>query len=122
MESFVKTAAHYLSNIVELVATFIIFIALVEFIAAFYRTLTRKQKTGNDRWLRLNFGSRLTIVLELLLAADILETAIAPTWDEIGKLAAIAAIRTALNYFLERELKDMSTGKEPAADSSTTTV
>jgi len=39
-----------------------------------------------------------------LLAADILATAIAPTWDEIGKLAAIAALRTALNYFLEREL------------------
>ncbi len=28
-----------------------------------------------------------------------------PTWDEIGRLAAIASSRTALNYFLERELK-----------------
>jgi uncharacterized membrane protein len=47
----------------------------------------------------------LTIALELLLAADILATAIAPTWDDIGKLAAIAVLRTALNYFLERELR-----------------
>jgi uncharacterized membrane protein len=39
-----------------------------------------------------------------LLAADILRTAVAPTWEDIGKLAAIAAIRTVLNYFLEREL------------------
>jgi uncharacterized membrane protein len=45
--------------------------------------------------------------LELLLAADILRTAVAPTWEDIGKLAAIAAIGTALNYFLEKELKTM---------------
>jgi uncharacterized membrane protein len=40
-----------------------------------------------------------------ILSAEILATAIALTWDEIGKLAAIASLRTALNYFLERELK-----------------
>jgi uncharacterized membrane protein len=35
---------------------------------------------------------------ELLRAAvDILRTAVAPTFAEIGQLAAIAAIRTALN-------------------------
>jgi uncharacterized membrane protein len=45
--------------------------------------------------------------LELLLAADILQTAVAPTWDDIGKLAAVATIRTVLNYFLEKELRDM---------------
>jgi uncharacterized membrane protein len=35
----------------------------------------------------------LTVALELLLAADIPDTAIAPTWDEIEKLAAIASLR-----------------------------
>jgi uncharacterized membrane protein len=50
----------------------------------------------------------------LLLAADILATAIAPTWDEIGKLAAIAVLRTALNYFLERELKEADRMKRPS--------
>lgn len=41
----------------------------------------------------------------MLLAADILLTAVAPTWDEIAKLAAIATIRTALNYFLQKEIE-----------------
>ena len=40
----------------------------------------------------------------LMLAADIVRSAIAPTWNDIGQLAAIAAIRTFLNYFLERDL------------------
>lgn len=59
-----------------------------------------------DTSIRLNLGKSLAIALELLLGADILKTAIAPTWNEIGQLAAIAALRTALNYFLERELKN----------------
>ena len=52
-----------------------------------------------------SFAVWLALALEFALAADIAETAIAPTWDEIGQLAAIAAIRTALNYFLERDLE-----------------
>ena len=67
--------------------------------------------------LRVRFGSALTLALELLLAADILRTAVAPTWDDIGKLAAIAAIRTVLNYFLEKELRDI----EARADVKTVT-
>ena len=48
----------------------------------------------------------LVLALEFQLAADVLETAIAPEWTKIGQLAAIATIRTALNYFLTRELKE----------------
>jgi hypothetical protein len=38
--------------------------------------------------------------------ADILSTAVAPSWDQIGKLGAIAVIRTTLNFFLMRELRE----------------
>jgi uncharacterized membrane protein len=55
--------------------------------------------------IRLAFARYLTLALELQLAADILSTSVAPTWDRIGKLAAIAIIRTALNYFLSREVE-----------------
>jgi uncharacterized membrane protein len=48
----------------------------------------------------------LALALEFQLAADVLETAIAPEWTKIGQLAAIATIRTALNYFLGRELRE----------------
>jgi uncharacterized membrane protein len=36
---------------------------------------------------------------------------VAPSWDQIGKLGAIAVIRTTLNYFLLRELRE--TGEMP---------
>jgi uncharacterized membrane protein len=42
--------------------------------------------------------------LTFQLAADIIETAVTPTWESIGRLAAIAAIRAFVNYFLERDM------------------
>jgi uncharacterized membrane protein len=54
--------------------------------------------------VRLTLARHLSLALEFQLAADILSTAIAPSWDQIGKLAAIAVIRTSLNYFLAREM------------------
>ncbi len=61
--------------------------------------------------IRLRLARWLALSLEFLLAADILKTAVAPTWTEIGQLAAIAALRTALNFFLEREIA--TAGKLP---------
>ena len=49
--------------------------------------------------------------LNLQLAADVLETAITTSWDEVARLAAIAAIRTFLNYFLERDLGEIRTSR-----------
>lgn len=55
----------------------------------------------------------LMLALEFALAADIADTAVAPNWTDIGQLAAIAAIRTLLNFFLERDLDAM---RETTAD------
>jgi uncharacterized membrane protein len=54
--------------------------------------------------VRLLLGRFLALGLEFQLASDILGTAVSPSFTEIGKLGAIAAIRTALNYFLAKEL------------------
>ena len=45
---------------------------------------------------------------EFELAADIVRSAISPTWNDIGQLGAIAAIRTVLNYFLEKDVEEFS--------------
>src|SRR5262245_29767941 len=62
---------------------------------------------GSEDKLRpvwLAFGRWLVAALTFQLAADIVETTLAPSWDDIGKLGVIAAIRTALNYFLDRDM------------------
>jgi len=54
---------------------------------------------------RIKLGHSLSLGLELLIGADTLKTAVAPSWTEIGQLAAIIGIRTVLNLFLQRELE-----------------
>lgn len=66
--------------------------------------------------VRLRLARYLALAIEFQLGADILSTAVAPSWDQIGKLGAVAVIRTTLNYFLMRELRDA--GEMPAAEAA----
>ncbi|MBD0277012.1 MAG: DUF1622 domain-containing protein [Flavisolibacter sp.] len=106
MKEWAEFITKHLSNVVEILAAIVIGIALLQFLYQYCINLFRPNIETTNQNIRIRFGSSLTIALELLLAADILATAIAPTWDDIGKLAAIASLRTALNYFLEMELKE----------------
>jgi uncharacterized membrane protein len=63
-------------------------------------------------WRR--FAASILLALEFALGADIARTAISPTWEDIGQLAAIAAIRTFLNFFLERDLESSEDETTPA--------
>jgi len=65
-----------------------------------------------EQWLRL--ARWLVLSLEFQLAADVLHTAVAPTWTEIGRVAALALIRTFLNYVLEADLEKAAVRREPA--------
>jgi uncharacterized membrane protein len=56
--------------------------------------------------LRLNFGRWLSLALELQLAADVVNTTVAPSFEALAKLGIIALIRTFLNFFLTRELSE----------------
>lgn len=72
------------------------------------KRIDREEKLGQ---VRLDLGVALCLSLEFLLAADIAATAVSPSWDSVGKLAAISAIRTFLNFFLEREVKELAKEK-----------
>ncbi len=107
MKEIAEIITKYLSSTLEVIAALVIWISLFKFLYKYFFHVLKPNDGITNQTIRIQFGSGLTVALELLLAADILATAIAPTWDEIGKLAAIASLRTALNYFLERELKIM---------------
>ncbi len=63
-------------------------------------------------WMK--FGVAIALALEFALAADIIRSTIAPSWDAIGKLGAIAVIRTLLNVFLMRDLESLGEKKDAA--------
>lgn len=104
-EETLRDAVDVLVRLVEAAGAVVIFVGAVLGFARFLWALARRHGTDSFVPLRLDLGRFLALGLEFQLAGDILRTAIAPTFEEIGQLAAVAAIRTALNYFLSREIE-----------------
>lgn len=102
LEETVRLVTLSLGSIVECIAAIVIAIGVSKGIISFVRSLVFVKLNNAD--VRLELGKILAISLEFLLAADILRTAVSPTWADIGKLASIAILRTLLNFFLDREL------------------
>ena len=106
MEEGFKSFTGYIALGIETSATLIIAYGAIEaLIGSVHAIVYRRSKSGqrSDIWLR--FAVWLLLGLEFELAADIVRTAISPTWIDIGQLGTIAVIRTFLNYFLERDLE-----------------
>jgi uncharacterized membrane protein len=104
--SVLRDVVDLLVRFVEAAGAVVIFAgAALAFVRFVGEVVTRRQH-GEFVRVRLGLGRYLALGLEFQLAADILKTAIAPTFAEIGQLAAVAAIRTALNFFLAREITE----------------
>jgi uncharacterized membrane protein len=117
MEETFKQIAGTIALGVEAAAVLLIAIGAAEGIVL---TLTRLVSSGarkivhrKEIWIR--FAVWLLLGLEFELGADVIRSAIAPSWNEIGQLGAIAAIRTGLNYFLEQDIAEYTEHQEVAA-------
>lgn len=105
-EEFLRTAVSFLVSLTEAGAAIVIFLgAAIGFFRFLFRAFLRRNPESFVG-VRLDLGRFLALGLEFQLASDLLRTAVAPSFEEIGKLAAVAAIRTALNFFLNREIRN----------------
>ena len=109
----VQAGVEWLRLLIETLGAIVIAAGVVVALAGLLRYFAKGEGRSFTP-IRLSFARYLTLALELQLAADILSTSVAPTWDRIGKLAAIAVIRTALNYFLSQEMKNETAAAESA--------
>mgnify|MGYP006282820903 CR=1 FL=1 len=92
-------------TIIQVMALLVVVFGTLQAFAHSVRAMFRPSPDGRDfHAAYIQFARWLIAGLTFQLAADIVQTAFAPSWDEIGQLAAIAAIRAFINYFLERDL------------------
>jgi uncharacterized membrane protein len=105
-EDALRHAVDLLVRLVEAAGALIIFAGAAIAFVRFVVEVVARRRRGEFVRVRLGLGRYLALGLEFQLASDILTTAIAPTFEEIGKLAAIATIRTVLNYFLRKEIEE----------------
>jgi uncharacterized membrane protein len=106
VEEWLKVIIGYLAAGAKIAAAIVIGGAIGRGIFSYIRQFhLRRQHFDSIQTIRLQLGQGLTLGLEFTVASDILHTAIAPTHQDILNLGAIVLLRTLLNYFLEREIR-----------------
>lgn len=91
-----------LGRVVEAVGVGVILVGIGY---ATLRYVLQRENYGYPGYRR-GVGRAILLGLEFLVAGDIIRTvAISPTYDSVGILAAIVAIRTFLSFSLEVELE-----------------
>ena len=106
LKEWLTISTEYAVVVIDAMALVIIVVGTVEAFVNGLRAML-SSPSGHERrdvWLR--YARWLVAGLTFQLAGDIIETAVAPTWQDIGRLAAIAVIRTFLNYFLDRDVSE----------------
>jgi uncharacterized membrane protein len=119
MEDLVRQLSGAAALFIETISVLIVTWGAIEAAFGLTRIIVAGRATHGARkivWRRL--GTWLLLGLEFELAADIVQTVISPAWADIGQLGAIAAIRTFLNYFLEKDLHEASEVETAPAESS----
>ncbi len=100
-----KQLAELVALVIQAGAVLVVTFGAVQAIALVAAAIWQREADaprGREIWLK--FATWILLALEFALAADLVRTAVAPTWDDIGKLAVIATIRTMLNYFLAKDI------------------
>ncbi len=121
MREWLAITTEFSVVIIDWIALLIILFGTLEAIVRAPRLLL-SPALGHERrdaWLR--YGRWLVVGLTFQLAADIIETSITTDWEALVRLAAIAVIRTFLNFFLERDLRELRERQREAANRARTT-
>lgn len=118
MRNWLILATNVAVDAIDWLALILIVVGAVESFLQGLWTMFSSADGHHEREVWLRLGRWLVAGLTFQLAADVLETAITTSWDEVARLGAIAAIRTFLNYFLERDLGEIrSRQRSPQSDS-----
>ena len=120
MEQRFVEIAGLVATAIEAVMILVLVIGSAQALVAVARLLFARASLGPAvRLAWLHYAAWILLALEFALAADLIRTVVAPTWDEVGKLATIAAIRTALGWFLGRDIAEFARAEgEPSGAGS----
>jgi uncharacterized membrane protein len=105
VEEAILVFATYVELTLEAIAIVIVAGGAAQAVMGLIRFIQMKNRANSDaRAVWLAFAHWLIAALTFQLAADIVHTTVAPGWDDIGRVAAIALVRTFLTFFLDRDI------------------
>ncbi|MBM7690089.1 hypothetical protein BCR24_03555 [Enterococcus ureilyticus] len=93
-----------------------VIMAGIDFLKSERTDRNRVVMARQNNFIKSFLGSYILLSLEILIAADIIESIIKPTFQDILKLAILVVIRTVISYFLHKEIEDALKDKESKDD------
>lgn len=81
-------------------------IAGYDFIKNEFSQRDRVWMTKQNNFIKNYLGSYVLLSLEVLIAADIIESILKPTFQDILKLGIVVIIRTVISFFLHKEIEE----------------
>jgi uncharacterized membrane protein len=112
--AWLDRTAELLASAIELVMLIVLTIGTLRALKAIaLQVVHRRALADNVRTIWLHYAGWIVLALEFALAADLIRTVVEPSWQEIGQLAAIGAIRTGIAWFLGRDIEEFN--KDPAS-------
>ena len=86
--------------------------AMIDFTKNEFSNGTREEISFRNNKIKRYLGSYILLSLEVLIASDIIETILNPSTQDIIILGGIVVIRTAISYFLGKEIEQIHQEKE----------
>ena len=102
------TVVQVVYSAISVLGALVVIYGVVEAVISFLKLkLSGKSRDhiAENEAIRQRLGAHLLLGLEIFIAADIISSVVSPSWDKVGILAAIVAVRTVLSYFLRMEVK-----------------
>jgi uncharacterized membrane protein len=109
MKEWLSVVSEHAILFIDAIALLVIAAGTIQVAIAAVRSIFVPVSSYVMRDVWLHYARWLVAALTFQLAADIIETSISTSWDTIGRVGAIAAIRTFLNFFLDRDLEQIRT-------------
>jgi uncharacterized membrane protein len=101
--------------LIDAVAVLIIVLSSIVALGAGIINELQPGRDPHQRHLRMRLGRRLALALEFMIAGDIVRTAVAPSWVDLGQLGAIVVLRVVITAALDREIRNAEIDAVPAS-------
>lgn len=104
---FIESILELLADLIDIFGIGILLVGSVWFIAHYFVFEFKRFDIARVRELRLELGAYILLSLEFLIVSDIIHTALSRTLEDFYVLGLLIIIRTTIEYFMGREVKEM---------------
>jgi uncharacterized membrane protein len=111
MSSILQSISHIISYVSIAIICYGASVGLIKFIVNELNRFRNSFSLAKTVQIKIEVGYYLLLGLEFLIASDVIDTILNPSFDDLGILAGTVLIRTGLSFFLNKEIENIAVNK-----------